>query len=136
MMIDASVAFKWLVHEPDSDVAIQWISSGEEMNAPSLVIAETGNALTKRIRRGELDEEGAAERFAGLNALLNLIDETPFMGRAFELSLQLRHSIYDCIYLAAAEARDEQLLTADRVFVAKLTGHDLSDRLMLLGVVP
>lgn len=133
MIVDASVAFKWLVEEPDSDRAIRWVGSGEALVAPSLILSETGHALTKRIRRGELASEGADETFARLPGLLTLLDDAPFMARAFDLSIALRHAFYDCVYLAAAEALGDRLLTADDVFAGKLADHPLGQRVTVLG---
>lgn len=133
MIVDASVAFKWLVQEPDSDRAIEWIGSGERLAAPNLVIAETGHAFTKRIRRGELAAEGAQDSFARLPGLLMLLDDAVFAARAFDLSIALRHSFYDCVYLAASEAIGENLLTADAVFASKLAGHPLGHLVTVLG---
>lgn len=133
MIVDASVAFKWLIHEADSDEAIAWIGSGQRLVAPNLIIAEVGHALTKRIRRGELDSDGASANFARLPWLLELIDDTAFATRAFDLSVTLRHSFYDCIYLAAAEASGDKLLTADAVLAEKLSDHSLGALIMVLG---
>jgi predicted nucleic acid-binding protein len=136
VIIDASVAFKWLVEESDSDQAIRWIGAGASLLAPTLILAETGHALTKCIRRGELSAEGAGDRFARLTTLLTLFDDTPFMARAFDLSIALRHGFYDCVYLAAAEALGDRLLTADAVFVGKVADHALRGSVLLLGAKP
>ena len=133
MIVDASVAFKWLVEEADSDLAIAWVASGEPLVAPSLILSETGHALSKRVRRGELAAAGADETFSRLPALITLIDDAPFMGRAFELSVALRHAFYDCVYLAAAEALGDRLLTADEVFAGKLADHPLGGLVTVLG---
>ncbi|WP_353204782.1 type II toxin-antitoxin system VapC family toxin [Sphingomonas sp.] len=133
MIVDASVAFKWLVKEADSDLAIAWVASGEPLVAPLLILSETGHALSKRVRRGELAAAGADETFSRLPALITLIDDAPFMGRAFELSVALRHAFYDCVYLAAAEALGDRLLTADEVFAGKLADHPLGGLVTVLG---
>ena len=133
MIVDASVAFKWLVEEADSDRAIWWIASGTPLMAPSLILAETGHALTKRVRRGELTAEGADVTFGRLPGLLTLIDDAPLLARAFGLSVALRHSFYDCVYLAAAEALGDGLLTADEVFAGKLADHPLGGLVTVLG---
>lgn len=133
MIVDASVAFKWLVPEHDSAVATAWLSSGTPLSAPALLLAEIGNGITKRIRRGELSPDGTQAHFSRLPGLLTLIDDTPFASRAFDLSVALRHSYCDCVYLAAAEALGETLLTADGVFAEKLAGHPLEGLVTVLG---
>lgn len=132
MIVDASVAFKWLVREPDSDPAIAWIAGGEPLSAPAIIIAETGHALTKRIRLGELQADGAREQFERLPGFLTILDDLPFAGRALELSIALHHSFYDCVYLAATEATGDRLLTADRVLATKLASHPLAERIVML----
>lgn len=132
MIVDASVAFKWLVEEPDSDRAIRWVGSGARLAAPILILSEIGHALTKRVRRGELAVEGADDSFARLPGLLTLLDDTSFMARAFDLSIALHHAFYDCVYLAAAEALGENLLTADEIFAGKLAKHPLGRLVTLL----
>jgi predicted nucleic acid-binding protein len=47
---------------------------------------------------------------------------------------ELGHFIYDCFYLAAALLRDATLVTADRRFAEKVSGHPyLAARVELLG---
>ena len=119
MIIDASVAYKWLVEEPDSHVAIGWIGAGE-LNAPALLHAEVANALWQGVRRGELpgDLETAA-MLGRFTDLITVIDELPSMPRALTLAIELDHAVYDCVYLALAEVRGEKLLTADEKFMRK-----------------
>lgn len=118
MIVDASVAFKWLVEEADSDIAISWLAH-DSLKAPSIVHVEAGNALAKRIRGGELVADGAAANMARLGRILEIVDSTPQLGRALDMAVTLGHSYYDCLYLAVSEALDEQLLTADAKFAAK-----------------
>jgi predicted nucleic acid-binding protein len=40
-----------------------------------------------------------------------------YLARAYELSLQTRGSIYDCLYLAVAEDQDCSFVTADTRFI-------------------
>ena len=46
----------------------------------------------------------------------------PLRRRALEIATALRHPAYDCFYLALAETRDAELVTADRRFAARLDG--------------
>jgi predicted nucleic acid-binding protein len=86
--------------------------------APALIHAEVGNALWKRVRKNELLDDGELEdRLADLARYIRTIDEIPLMNRALRLAIDLRHPIYDCVYLALAEASASQLLTADRRFI-------------------
>jgi predicted nucleic acid-binding protein len=122
MIIDASVAFKWVVEEEGSEAAIAWIGSGD-LIAPTLIHAEVGNALWKAVRRGELVGDGEiADQLADLARYVRTLDETPLMARALALGIELGHPVYDCVYLALAEDLDDMLLTADRRFVRAVAG--------------
>lgn len=133
MIVDASVAFKWLVPEPDSALAVDWLGRDLRFAAPSLIFAEVGNAITKRIRRGQLLAPGTQAQFERFPSLLTLLDDAPFMARAFDLAVTLRHSFYACVYLAAAEAMGDRLLTADGVFAGKLADHPLREQIVVLS---
>jgi|SRR5215217_8241117 len=133
MIIDASVAFKLIVEEPGSEEAIAWISRAE-LVAPTLIHAEVGNALWKRVQRGELaagDEIG--DRLSDLTHYVRTVDESALLPRALRLAVELAHPVYDCIYLALAEALDDRVLTADRRFLQALEHGPYRTMVMELG---
>jgi predicted nucleic acid-binding protein len=129
LIIDASVAFKWLVAEEDSERARDWISR-TELIAPTLIHAEVGNAIWKRIGRGELAAAAAevAEQLGKLASIIRTIDETPMLPRAVEMAIELQHPVYDCVYLAVAEAMQDELLTANARFARALVGTELGEK--------
>lgn len=128
MIVDASVALKWLVVEDDSARALELLA-GLEVAAPTLIHAEVGNAIWKKRRRGELgNDPELATLPEQLAAIITTIDETPMMARALAIAAALDHPIYDCVYLAVAEAMDQPLVTADRRFIARLEGSALAAR--------
>ncbi len=53
VVVDASVAFKWLVEEENSDKATEltrlWDDEGVQLAAPSLMPFEVANALHRRV---------------------------------------------------------------------------------------
>ena len=120
LVVDASVAAKWVLPEPNSSQAERLRQSGEALIAPTLVLAEIGNAVWKRAIRGELtaaDAESAVRLAAVLFS--SLLPMEQFAKRATALAIGLRHPIYDCFYLALAEREDATLVTADaRLIVA------------------
>ena len=63
VVVDASLAFKWLVSEEDSDLAQSisrsWANDGIQAAAPYLMPVEVANALHRRVVRGELSVEDA-----------------------------------------------------------------------------
>jgi predicted nucleic acid-binding protein len=46
----------------------------------------------------------------------------PLLPRAIEISLQVRHGVYDCLYIALAEREGCKLLTADTKVLLNLRG--------------
>jgi predicted nucleic acid-binding protein len=68
LIVDASIAVKWVVEEPGSGAAKAVLSSGERLIAPDLVLAEIGNAIRKKLSHGIIPREqavlaaGTAER--------------------------------------------------------------------------
>ena len=133
MIIDASVAFKLVVEEPGSEEAIAW-AARSELVAPTLIHSEIGNALWKRVQRREIVGGGAVgERLADMARYIRTVDETPLMPRALQLAIELGHPIYDCVYLALAEAQEDELLTADARFLKSVQGTGHQQRVRELG---
>lgn len=132
MVIDASVAFKLLVEEPDSDRAVDWMIRSNFV-APTLIHTEVANALWMRVLRKELRAgEEINQRLLDLTRYLRTVDEVPHMPRALEIAIELKHPIYDCTYLAIAEAEDDRLLTADGKFVRRVENTAYAERIQCL----
>jgi predicted nucleic acid-binding protein len=133
MVIDASVAIKWVVPEVGSEAASDLL--GRELCAPSLWLAEAANALLKKARRGEITQGEARLRAQDLaDAPIEPIELPILLPSAMRVAGELGHSIYDCFYLAAALVRDSTLVTADRRFATKVAGHPyLAARVEALG---
>jgi predicted nucleic acid-binding protein len=133
MVIDASVAIKWVVPEVGSEAASDLL--GRELCAPSLWLAEAANGLLKKARRGEITADEARLRARDLvDAPIEPIELPILLPSAMRIADELGHSIYDCLYLAAASLRDTKLVTADRRLLAKTAAHPyLAGRAILLG---
>ena len=69
-VVDARVAVKLLVDEPDSDAARALTASGEELHAPRLMASEVANALWRKARLGQIEraDAGAAPGMDDRNA--------------------------------------------------------------------
>jgi predicted nucleic acid-binding protein len=122
-VVDASVAIKWFIPEIHSEAALQARHSGVRLHVPALITLELGNVLVKKIRRGELTR---AEGDVILKELKHLplqrhADEQLFPA-AYQLALVTQRSLYDCLYLALAEAVDGAMITADHKFYSSLRG--------------
>lgn len=118
LVIDASVAVKWVVREEGRAEALQR-TAGQELLAPDFVLVESANILWKKVRLAQLDAEHARrglEFIAGAFAML--VPAKGLAPRALAMSMEYDHPVYDCLYLACAEAEEAQLLTADRRLAA------------------
>jgi predicted nucleic acid-binding protein len=118
LVVDASVAVLWTLAQQGSDRAAA-LNNDDRLIAPSLIIAEIGNAVWKAVRRGDLPK---TEALTGIEIALGpvaaLTPDEELRGRALELAIELDHPIYDCFYLALAERERCPLVTADKRLVA------------------
>lgn len=114
LVVDASVAAKWYLKEEDEDrAAIMESGLREEARliAPVLIVAELGNVLWQRSRRGEMITDEVREVWAAFEAApLDLLDIAPLMPLALDISLGTGCAVYDALYVALAEAEDAKLV--------------------------
>jgi predicted nucleic acid-binding protein len=123
IVCDASVLFKTLVVEADSDRA-EALVDRFGLIVPDILYGEIGNALWTRVRRGEISVVRAQSLVSllGLSAF-DVRPVQPFIPRALRIAATLDHPIYDCIYLALAESLNLPLVTADARFLRALRRH-------------
>ena len=132
MIVDASVAFKWLIDETGSEQAVRW-SDEEWLVAPTLMRAEVGNALITKVVRGEISAETASVAFGAVGQFVaEWADAAGLDDDAFAIASELRHPIYDCYYLALGQQRHISVLTADRRLIARCAGSRFAERLVTL----
>ena len=121
LVVDASVALKWLHSEIGSTEADALLTRGELVIAPDLVVPEVCNVTWKMIRRGMMTPDQQASAMTRLPAIFDEIVPTETLARrAAAISTHLDHPAYDCFYLALAEQRGATLVTADRRLVARV----------------
>jgi predicted nucleic acid-binding protein len=132
IIIDASVAVKWVLAESDSAEADSLLD--QDLMAPVLWLAEAANALWRNVRIGQLSADQAGDRLSELlKAPVASLAIEPYIESALKLATGIGHPIYDCIYLALALHHDTHVVTADRRFAAAASGPDLAGRVRLLG---
>jgi len=132
VVIDASIALKWLVPEEGSAAAASLIGEAE-LVVPTLFHAEVGNALWAKARKGEIELAGLIGEFESLPSLVRTFDETPLAPTALRIADELDHPVYDCIYLALAELLDDIVVTADRRFLRAVSMTAYKERVKELG---
>lgn len=133
LVVDASVALKWVLVEPDSALAETVLFS--PLVAPDWWRAEVANGLWKAFDRGEIDLDEAR---AGLARFANVAVETEdalgLLDEAMILAARVHHAVYDCLYLALAVRRDTRMVTADGKFLKALSREpELARRVVMLA---
>jgi predicted nucleic acid-binding protein len=122
-VLDASVAIKWVIVEPDSNKATRlrdaYRNAIHELVAPESFAMECAYALTKKQRQKLLPHARALwdDIMVDAPALAPIL---PLLDRAFDISMQTRHNFYDCLYVALAEREGCELLTADGKLITNL----------------
>lgn len=118
--VDASLAVKWLAHEPGSDKAIDWLNAhaGDEIIAPIFLPIEVASVLRQKVRRVEMTSEEGLKALKLLERLqIRLIWDWSLLERASSLAAELdQPTAYDTAYLALAEKNSCELWTADARF--------------------
>jgi predicted nucleic acid-binding protein len=130
IVVDTSVALKWFVREEGSEAAAGLV--GTDMVAPELLTAELGNALWKKWRRREIAQPQAAQALLELPDIIELLDASALVDRAFEIACELEHPVYDCHFLALAEQVDCSLVTSDTRFARTCDASPYAGRIELL----
>ena len=132
IVVDASVALKWVLNEPDSDTALALRE--HELVAPALWLAEAANALWRAERVGQLTAGEAVGLLADLaSAPIAAFPMDRYLDSSLRLAMELRHPVYDCIYLALAIQHGTHVITADRRFAALGDRAEMAGRVRLLG---
>jgi len=130
-VVDASVVVDWVAPDVDPDLpalaALECLAAEDaDLLAPRLLMEEVSNALLTGVRRGRWSGP-AADRARGVLRELpvRLVDEPRDLDRAWDLARRYdNHPIYDLLYVALAERRRTQLLTADTTLRRRLVGLD------------
>jgi predicted nucleic acid-binding protein len=118
LVVDASVAIKWVVKEIDSQKARQLRDDCRkgitELIAPDHYPLELANSLTKLERRGILIPPASLTLLSDiLMDPISLIPHAPLLFHAAAISSKSRLAVYDCLYVALAEREGCELVTAD-----------------------
>jgi predicted nucleic acid-binding protein len=133
-IVDASVAVKWFVVESHSEQADELSLGRYRLYAPRIIVTEVANALSRKTMAGLMSVDEACHYLPSLRSFFDSIVEIDDMIEpALINACELRHPIYDLIYLETARRMNDQMITADRRFTSKLAGSDLARHVTLLS---
>ena len=116
VVVDASVALKWVLEEDGAERA-RALAASEIMVVPDLWLIECSNVLAMKVRRGQIT---AADSVLALDVIISapvrIVPTRGLAGLAHGLALELNRSAYDCLYLAIAVSERTTMVTADAAF--------------------
>jgi predicted nucleic acid-binding protein len=118
IVLDASVAVRWVVDEKGSDEAAALLERDVAWIAPRLLLTEAASALRRKVAAHALEPAAAAQALDALlqainDGVIRLFDDERVVASALMLALSLEHQVPDCLYLALAEREGAGIATAD-----------------------
>ncbi|MEG3086687.1 type II toxin-antitoxin system VapC family toxin [Sphingomonas sp. PB4P5] len=133
LVVDASVAVKFVAQEDGSDAAYEIVDGPEVLIALDWTLVEVASALWKKVKFSRLLAVHAEDNLDCLPKLFErLYPAEPLLAESLKLAFRLRHPIYDCLYLALAIREDADVITADREFHRACQASVWKDRVHLL----
>lgn len=129
-ILDASIPLKTVLPESDSPLAVklmeEYRQGVHELIAPDIFSAEIGHALTRAERQRRIVAPDGWRFWSEIMAdAPEFHPHLPLMPRAFEISSSRRIGLYDCVYVALAEQKGCDLVTADEKLIKNLPGFPI-----------
>ncbi len=125
-VVDASLVVKWFVPEVHSVAARKWLDASHDYIAPDLIFPEVGNALWKKVRKGELSPKEAQSLVSDLSVVgVEAVSMRALVADAHTLAVRTGITVYDATYLTLAVRLETQVITGDDRFARKLAEHPL-----------
>lgn len=120
LVVDASVAIKWIIQEEHSSEALR-LRNEYNLVAPELIFAECANILWKKVLRRGLSRQEAAYGAKLIELMdIEVVPMRNLVEAAAGLSIHLDHPAYDCFYFTLAAIRGCLFVTADIAFHRKV----------------
>lgn len=118
IVVDASVAAKWMLVEPGGEAAAALLRDARKLIAPAWIRFEVTGAIVRRVRTGEMEEAEARAACCHWDDILarelvELIPSENLLEIARDFALHARHGLADCLYLAAGKLFSAEVVTAD-----------------------
>ena len=127
LTVDASVVVKWYVSETHSEEARLLLAHRLERFAPDFVLVELANIFWKKARLHQIgDPNTYFQELHRVREAVVLSPSADLIERAAQIASQIDHPVYDCLYIACAEATGSTLITADRRLRDTVADHALA----------
>lgn len=130
IVVDASLALKWMIQEKDSDKADALlndiISSHHMIYAPAHFLGEVINALYQKVRSTDpakhIDRATAEQTMADFLKLpITIVANNTLYQQAFDFAhIHNMLTIYDSLYVVLAQSVGLELWTADQRLITQL----------------
>ncbi|HEX8668266.1 MAG TPA: type II toxin-antitoxin system VapC family toxin [Allosphingosinicella sp.] len=133
LVVDASVAVKFLVREPGNEEARRLLTIPDPLIAPDWILVEAASAFSRKVQESELLDIHAFRHLEDLPQFFeSLFPAGELVDDALRHAFRLRHAVYDCLYLALALREDCPLVTADGEFAAAVRRGGYGEKLWRL----
>jgi predicted nucleic acid-binding protein len=126
VVVDASLAAKWMLWEEDSRQALRFLyHQGRDVCGPDLLFVEVASAIVSQANKNKSIEADALEALRKWTIAWSEHVVRPHrvtqrrLYEAGKLAITLGHPLKDCIYLALAIELSCDLATCDKKFHAK-----------------
>ena len=134
IVIDSSALFALFFPEDYSEWCEKEVKRYSEIHIPELAFLETSNAAWKRIMVFKQPSNIVLKNLELLHEFMKNICIThrdlDYIQEAIKLSIKLKVTVYDALFLALAERYSVKLLTIDRELVEKLRGINEGHRIL------
>ncbi len=130
LVVDASVALKWVVTEPGSEEAAslldEMVAGAVALLAPEHLVGEVANGLRKRVAQNILTVEDACSALDAIARLeLTFVSGTERWFRCLAAALEWGVTTYAALYVLLARDFDAELVTADERLSTAETGRPI-----------
>lgn len=122
MVIDASALAALLMPEDGGEEVEKAVKETERVSTLDLATYEVGNAVWRRVRRGELSMEEGNVVVSTLLSLLETFEVFSYRevaADAFRLAVDAGITAYDAAYVVLAKKLDARLITLDGELLRK-----------------
>ena len=127
LVLDASAALRVVLDVDRSHGLLDLLETAEAVYAPSLFVAETGNALWKYVGAKQVSEENALRLHRDSMALVDrFVPDADLFPEALTVAVREKHPVYDALYVVAARRNGAALATFDKRLAALAQRLDIA----------